>query len=287
VREAGPDLGLPAAVVVLDRRLEARLARRGEDRHDAQAQAEPGHATDDVLVLVGALEDRVVVEPGVSRQADGAPVPDQRLDGRRGGDHAHRPGGDQAAVRRGGVEHLDVRAALDDQALDDIGAVEFGPPGREVGQVPAGRRGGPSRARAAVQGPAPVEDAADGPRRGEWRDALGLQGIADGAGAELAQVAPVLQLDAEGQHEILQVLRGAVDRPVTAGGLRREVDPIEAASFGPRDPEPDGGQGDAEAACDLAEGSAAAGGGDHLTTTILDSVLGPSEPRTRSGLSSY
>jgi hypothetical protein len=52
VDEAGPDLGLPAAVEVLDGRLGPRLPRRSEDRDDAQGQAQSHDAADHIGVLV-------------------------------------------------------------------------------------------------------------------------------------------------------------------------------------------------------------------------------------------
>ena len=46
--EALPDLGLPAAVVVLDRGLEAGLAGRREDRDDAQVPAQAGDSVEGI-----------------------------------------------------------------------------------------------------------------------------------------------------------------------------------------------------------------------------------------------
>src|SRR5262245_27936187 len=48
VLEPGPDLRLPGAVVVLDSRLEARLARRDEHRDHPQGQAQPADPADGV-----------------------------------------------------------------------------------------------------------------------------------------------------------------------------------------------------------------------------------------------
>jgi hypothetical protein len=93
-------------------------------------------------VVVGPGEDRVVVEPGEARQADTAPVRHQLLHdpGRRDGLGA-RPRADEPAVERDGVEDIHVRAVLDGQALDGVDAVQLGPAGGHLGQVPAGRRG--------------------------------------------------------------------------------------------------------------------------------------------------
>jgi hypothetical protein len=116
------------------------------------------------------------------------------------------PGGDQAAEQRRGLEHLDGDAALDHLALDDVEAVQLGARCGEVRQVPPRRRGGPADTAAAVQRHAALEDAADGAHREDRLHAPRLQRGAGDTGAELAQVASVFQLGAEGEHEVLQVL---------------------------------------------------------------------------------
>src|SRR5262249_14397094 len=63
-----PHFGLPQAVEALDGSLEARLAGRDKDGHDAQAQADAGHATNGVGVDLRSLEERVVVELCVAGQ---------------------------------------------------------------------------------------------------------------------------------------------------------------------------------------------------------------------------
>jgi hypothetical protein len=95
--------------------------------------------------------------------------------------------------------------------------------------------------------------------RVEWADAPGFQGSSDGTGAELAEVALVLQLASEGQHEILQVLGRAIDRQTTTRRPGREGDAVKPLGAGAGDPEPDGGQSDVEASCDLAEGGGRVG----------------------------
>ena len=72
-------------------------------------------------------------------------------------------------------------------------------------------------------------------------------------------------------------------------GDRRRLlrDAVESLPVGACDPEPDSGQGDTEAASDLAERGAPADGGDHITTALLGSAFLPSGPRVREVLSSY
>lgn len=69
--EAGPDLGLPAAVEVFDGGLEASLPRRREDRDQVQGQTEADDTAERIGMLVGSLEDGIVVELDIA----GQPVP--------------------------------------------------------------------------------------------------------------------------------------------------------------------------------------------------------------------
>lgn len=148
VMEARPDLGLPAAVEAFDGGLETAFLRRRKDGNDPEVQARPHHAPQGILPPVGAAEDGVVVELGVGRQAELPPVLHQASDheGSRDGLPAG-PGSDQAAMYRDPVENLDLGAALEDQALDDIEAVQLHPSGGQVGQIPTQRRGGRRRRR--------------------------------------------------------------------------------------------------------------------------------------------
>src|SRR5512135_1628708 len=178
-------------------------------------------------------------------------------------------------------------AVLDDQALDDVEAVQFGLAGGHGGQVPARRWCGATDTVAAVQRPAALEDTAEGAYRGERVGASGLQRGVDRLGAELAQIAGVLQLATQGQHKVLQVRRGPIDWPAPSGRAPRDVGAVEPLAVGPCDPELNGGQCHAEASSDLAHGNAPADGGDHLTTTLLDPVFGSLRPPVGRVLSSY
>src|SRR5438270_10225171 len=235
VLEAGPDLGLPPAVVTLDHGLEAGLAWGHQHRHHAQAQAQAEDPPPGVGVTMRAVEDHVVVELGLARQADRTPVLNQRRDSPFGGyGRLDRPGGGQAPVQRNGVEHLDVWPVFDDQALDDVDAVQLGLASGDIRQIPAGGWGRAARPFLAVQGPTATEDAVDGPHRGNLGDPLVQEGLADGVRTEGTQVA-LGQIPSRLQHQILQGDLGA------AGLVRRtravrEVHPIQALAFGTLDP---------------------------------------------------
>jgi hypothetical protein len=90
----------------------------------------------------------------------------------------------------------------------------------------------------------------------------------DGGRPELAEVTGVVQLLADGQHEVLQVTLGAVNRRGQAAGSVCPVHPIQAPVAGSCHPALHGGQGDAEAVGDVAQGSAGTDGCDHLAAAL-------------------
>src|SRR5262249_23546833 len=87
---------------------------------------------------------------------------------------------------------------------------------------------------------------------------------ANGSGSELAEITGEAQLLAKGQHQILPLSLGAVDRRGQATGAVAPVHAIQALVLGPCDPALHGGQGHAELVSDLAHRGAAPDGLDHL-----------------------
>jgi hypothetical protein len=77
-----------------------------------------------------------------------------------------------------------------------------------------------------------------------------------------------VQLLADGQHEVLQVTLGAVNRRGQAAGSICPVHPIQALVAGSCHPALHGGQGDAEAVGDVAQGRAGTDGFDHLAAPL-------------------
>gem|GEM_PF-4738583 len=74
MRKPGPDLGLPASVVALNRGLESGLPGRHKHRHHRQAQTQPHYASDDIGIVVGPLEHRVLVKLGIPGQPPTPPM---------------------------------------------------------------------------------------------------------------------------------------------------------------------------------------------------------------------
>jgi hypothetical protein len=85
----------------------------------------------------------------------------------------------------------------------------------------------------------------------------------------LWEVTGVVQLLADGQHEVLQVTLGAVDRRGQAAGSIWPIHPIQALVDGSCQPALHGGQGDVEAVGDVAQGSAGTDGFEHLAASVF------------------
>src|SRR5207237_6255116 len=119
------------------------------------------------------------------------------------------------------------RAALDDQPLDDVEAVQLHPAGRQVGQVPARRRRRAADAPPAVERAAAFQDAVHGARRRQGRDVPAGQLVADGGGAVEAEVTLLAQLAADAQDQILQA-GGGPARVARGVGAVGPIDAVEA-----------------------------------------------------------
>ena len=217
---------------------------------------------------IGDMSHRVVVELGVARQAELAPVLDQALDHEPRRDAlAPRPGRDQAAMQRDGVEHLDLGAALDDQPLDDINAVQLPAPTGHLRQIPARRGRRPSDAMSAVPHAATTQDAVDRPFRGQRLDATGPEGLEDRLGPEEAQVTLGLQAATHFEDQVFEIGIG----PLSGVGDRRTVgpiDPVQALALRVSDPAVDRGGAHAEVPGDLLLRSSPPDGLDHGLAVI-------------------
>src|SRR5512135_2378710 len=106
-------------------------------------------------------------------------------------------------MQRDAVEDFDLGAALDDQPLDHVEAVQFLPPGGDLGQIPAARRGATTHAGLPIQGTAAAEDAPDSPHRGEPPDLASREDLMDRLGPMEPQVAGPLQFATHGQDLLL------------------------------------------------------------------------------------
>src|SRR5512135_1308013 len=263
VLEPGPDPRLPGAVILLDRRLEARFARGHEHGDDPQAQAQPADTSHGAGMGMSPLEDRVIVELGRARQAELAPMLHEALDDELRRDTLPaRPRRDQPAMQRDAVEDLDVGPRADDRPLDDVEAVEFPTAAGHFRQIPTARRWRTSDPAWAVQHATAVEDAVDRPQRGERLDPAGSKGVADRFGPVEAQIALVAQLASHVEDEVLDGGGGPL------GGVRSArpigpIDAVESSAVGVVDPAVDGRGAHMELSGDFVLRSTAPNGLDH------------------------
>ena len=207
-----------------------------------RSQTQARDAPERVSELMRALEDRVVVELCIGRQAVLAPTLEQRLQGALGGGSRHDPSVGQRTVQAGGGEHRDQWSVGDLQILDEIEAVELGASACQIGQIPALGRRWPALTMRGIEGAVALEHAVDRRARRDCAAVL-LQRRADCIEPVFAQHTVLSQRVAQAQDALLHVSARAVPRPPwSAVG---KVDPVDA--FGPRTLDPVGGRGDAEA----------------------------------------
>ncbi len=192
---------------------------------------------------------------------------------------------DEPPVERDAGQDLDLDAALEVVAFDDIEAVEFGPAGGDVGQVPAAWRCRPTDSPLTVEDAMPFEDPGDGPDRRDLAGDTGIvaQGALDGQRAVLAEDMLLAQEGPQSDHLVLDGRRG-VPRPM--GGRRPigPVDLVEPCRPGPFDPALDRQQARPEAAGRGPHRGAAADLLDQPTTgrlslTLANSFSPPPSPR--------
>src|SRR6266436_5030135 len=244
VVEASPHLRLPVAIEVFYGCLESTLLRRREDWSDPELQAGPHDAAQRILTVMAPLEDSVVVELGIGRQPEFAPVLHERLHGGFGGHQRLGPRAGHAPVQGDDVEDLNPHAACKGQPLDGVKAFEFGASCTHVGQIPARRRRRPAHAPAGIQHAVTLEDATDGPHRGHHCVPPSTEFAIDRPGSVLTQVTPLLECAAHDQHEVLYP---RLSSPPSLGDGRvvGPIDVIPGKLSRPSEPPLHGGEGDA------------------------------------------
>ena len=174
--EAAPDFGLPQAVVVFDRGLEAGLSRGCKDRHDPQTQAQAHHPANRTGQVMGTLEEGVIVKLDLVGQAPGTPMGDQPPLYRAGGEGRRLwPGGHQTPVQRHQIEDFDQRTVFDFQPFDQIHLVQFDLTGSQSGQIPTHRRGRAPDPPMPIQLTTTSEDATHGADTGQAANPLLVQ----------------------------------------------------------------------------------------------------------------
>ena len=236
VLEPGPDLGLPAAVVAFDGGLEARFSRRDKDGNHSQAEADASDAAQRVGPAVSSVEPTVVIELGVGGQAELAPVLDESVNGLCCGDAVAHPGAHQSAVKRDGVEHLDIDSAFKDKAGDDVKAVQLGLTLRHPRQIPPSWRSRMADPAPVVENPSPQQDTSNG-ANGRQGLVVACQQLAmDGRLSKFPQVTLLLQLLTHPKDFNFDGSCDSIGRTVRPARPVAPVHAIQPLVTGPQDP---------------------------------------------------
>jgi hypothetical protein len=173
------------------------------------------------------LENGVVVELGVVRQAVFSPMKNQRRDRLFRGPRRFDPAAAHAPMKGNPIENHDVGPTANDQTLDEIKAFQLRLPSGDPGQIPARGWRSATDPPLAVQYATTQEDPPDGPDRRNSHDAASLEFSMDGFRTELTQRTGVLQLAAEPHHQIFSSGRGRRLLPPSTTRAIRPIDPIQ------------------------------------------------------------
>ena len=217
--EALPNFSLPASVETFDSGLEAGFPWRSKDCGHSQAQAKTDHASKGVAKLVGALETGVVVKLDIGRQPKGSPVLNQGLDHRMSEDGPSWPRGNQSSVQRHGIEHFDSNSAFDDQAFDDIEAIQLASSRCHVGQVPAGWRWWMASSIPTIQRTTPLQNAPNGTQCGNRSCPSCDQFPLNGLSSVFSQDAAVLELSPYPNNQVLNTPLGPMNVARSMGSI--------------------------------------------------------------------
>ena len=145
---------------------------------------------------------------------------------------------------------------------------------------------GATKASPAIQGPPSLEDAVDGPHRGERFGLAALEGLVDRLGPMKAQVAAMSQLGSHGQDQILDGGLGS-DGGVWRGGAIVPGNSAQSLTLSTTDPGMNRGLTDAKFAGDLVlRPTAPDGGDDGLTASGVPITLLMMSSEERCGFQS-
>jgi len=184
---------------------------------------------------MSALKTSVVVKLDIGRQPKGSPVFNQGLDHRMSEDGAIWPRGNQPSVQRHGIEHFDSDSAFDDQAFDDIEAIQFAGSRCHVGQVPAGWRRWMASSIPAIQRTTPLQNAPNGAQCGDRCCPSCDQFSLNGLSSVFSQDAAVLELGPYPNNQVLNAPLGPMNIARSMGPIL-PIDPAQSFSLCPLDP---------------------------------------------------
>jgi len=233
--KALPYFSLPSSIEAFDGSLETGFSGGSKDGGDSQAQTQTDHPSQSVAKLVSALETSVVIELGKGWQSKDFPVLDHSLDRCTSKDRAIWPRSNQTPMQRYSVQDLDIDSAFDDQAFDDIEAIELTTPLGHLRQIPTGWRWWMTSSMPTIQSPAPLQDTPNGAHSRNVDPASGQQFSLDGLSPVFSQDAFFLEFGAHSNNQMFNTSPSAMD---TMGSVRAilPVDSLQSFSLRSRSP---------------------------------------------------
>lgn len=241
--EAMDNFSLPEAIERFDGGLKTTFAWRRKNRNDVESKAESDDAAEGIGNIVWSLEACVVVELSIGGQAVLAPMVFEHGEDEIGGDALARPGCDEPAMQRHGVERMSVVCVheivggllKERDVFDDVKRVELGLATGEIGEIPAWGRRGTTDATTSIEHAMTCEDTADGSHRRQSRQELFAEMPIDGRGTKLAQSAVLLQMASRIEDEAFDVRRDASGSR-GCGRAIGEIDTMQTLSSGALNP---------------------------------------------------
>jgi hypothetical protein len=207
MHESLPDLLLPAAVEALDDGLEAGLMGWGEDRGDAELQAEADDTTKGITKLTCSAKDGVVVKLSIFRESVSTPMGNQRLGGGLGGPGGSDPTGTQACLQTDAGQDVDAGATTQTKVFDEVKAIDVRQPGSDAWEIPAFGRSRPTNSSSSIESAAPQKDSADGADGWNLLETALFEDKLDHNGTVVTEVALVAELLTNSQDQILDASR--------------------------------------------------------------------------------
>lgn len=207
--EPGPHLRLPAPIIVLNAGLETSLPGHNKNRYYPQAQAQPHHATDRVLMMMSSLEPRIVIKLRICWQPNLLPMFNQRRHARLGAHHFHRPRNGKAPVKRNTIQYINMGAPTNNQPLYDIKAIEFRHSLRHRRQIPSTWRRRPANTSFSIQCTAALKNTADGADTGNFSNTSITQLPVDSLCSIFTEIAVPSQLLSNSQYHVFHGARCA------------------------------------------------------------------------------
>ncbi len=265
-----PDFALPQAVEPFDGRLEPRFPGWGEHHDHSQVQAQSGDRADHIGMLMGSLEDRVVVELDVVGQPHFLPVCQNRLADPLSREPLAGLGHGQSPPQRDSGHDLEYGSVLDFEVLHQVELVQLSLPHHHRGEVPARGWRRPADPLLSVQCPLPLQDPSDGPGTGQGQLRVGdLKFLADGLCSVFAQDAFSFQAMPGLDHQPFQVGVGPVHGDRSTAGSIAPVHLIEWVIPSSGDPALDGQEAHTEPAGNRSLRFTGANRADHGPTPLF------------------